>query len=91
MVGDLKNGRTVHSLAKLLTLYKVNIRYVAIPGLEMPQEIIDLVAAKGIRQVSETFHPLGHNLVMDVVGMVMLTGQGKISFQTTLLWMLWGW
>ena len=28
MIGDLKNGRTVHSLAKLLTLYEgVQFRY----------------------------------------------------------------
>merc|ERR1719431_1743012 len=50
LVGDLKNGRTVHSLARLLTLYRVNLRYVTLPGLEMPKEIQDLVAAAGIRQ-----------------------------------------
>ncbi|ESO92555.1 hypothetical protein LOTGIDRAFT_190512 [Lottia gigantea] len=50
MVGDLKNGRTVHSLARLLTLYKVNLRYVAPPGLKMPDDIQDFVASKGIRQ-----------------------------------------
>ena len=27
MVGDLKHGRTVHSLAKLLTMYNVTLRY----------------------------------------------------------------
>lgn len=31
MVGDLKNGRTVHSLARLLALFNVTINYVA-PG-----------------------------------------------------------
>jgi aspartate carbamoyltransferase len=31
MVGDLKNGRTVHSLSKLLALFGVKINYVA-PG-----------------------------------------------------------
>lgn len=31
MVGDLKNGRTVHSLAKLLALFKVKIYYIS-PG-----------------------------------------------------------
>ncbi|KAG7214320.1 hypothetical protein INR49_004459 [Caranx melampygus] len=29
MVGDLKHGRTVHSLAKLLTQYRITLRYVA--------------------------------------------------------------
>jgi aspartate carbamoyltransferase catalytic subunit len=32
MVGDLKNGRTVHSLAKLLVHYNVRLNYVA-PGM----------------------------------------------------------
>jgi len=51
MVGDLKNGRTTHSLARLLTRYTCNIRYVAPAGLSMPQEIVDYVTAKGIPQV----------------------------------------
>lgn len=53
MVGDLKHGRTVHSLARLLTLYKVNLRYVSPPGLEMPQEVRDYLTSKGIPQVCE--------------------------------------
>jgi carbamoyl-phosphate synthase / aspartate carbamoyltransferase / dihydroorotase len=52
MVGDLKHGRTVHSLAKLLTLYHVKeIRYLAPAGLGMPDKIREYVKAKGIRQV----------------------------------------
>lgn len=31
MVGDLKNGRTVHSLSRLLALFNITINYVA-PG-----------------------------------------------------------
>ncbi|CAB3359447.1 Hypothetical predicted protein [Cloeon dipterum] len=54
LVGDLKHGRTVHSLAKLLTLYKVTLRYVAPPGLEMPQEVQDVVAGAGIKQECHT-------------------------------------
>ena len=38
MVGDLKHGRTVHSLARLLTMYSVRLHYVAAPGLGMPKE-----------------------------------------------------
>jgi len=52
MVGDLKNGRTTHSLVRLLTRYRCNIRYVAPDGLSMPQDIVDYVASKGIPQVS---------------------------------------
>lgn len=51
MVGDLKHGRTVHSLARLLTQYRINLRYVAPKNLTMPAEIIDFVASKGIKQV----------------------------------------
>ncbi|XP_059141957.1 CAD protein-like isoform X2 [Physella acuta] len=50
LAGDLKNGRTVHSLARLLTLYKVNLRYVGVPGLEMPKDILELVTKRGISQ-----------------------------------------
>uniref|UniRef100_A0A8D0ADL1 Multifunctional protein CAD n=1 Tax=Sander lucioperca TaxID=283035 RepID=A0A8D0ADL1_SANLU len=50
MVGDLKHGRTVHSLAKLLTQYRITLRYVAPKNLHMPAEIISYVASKGIRQ-----------------------------------------
>lgn len=52
MVGDLKHGRTVHSLAKLLTQYRITLRYVAPKNLHMPAEIISYVASKGIKQVA---------------------------------------
>lgn len=41
MVGDLKNGRTVHSLARLLALYDTRLNYVSPEQLAMPQSIID--------------------------------------------------
>ncbi|XP_050186854.1 CAD protein isoform X1 [Myiozetetes cayanensis] len=50
MVGDLKHGRTVHSLARLLTLYRINLRYVTPPGLRMPPDITSFVASRGIKQ-----------------------------------------
>ncbi|NWV02141.1 PYR1 protein, partial [Ptilonorhynchus violaceus] len=50
MVGDLKHGRTVHSLARLLTQYRVNLRYVTPPGLRMPADITSFVASRGIQQ-----------------------------------------
>ena len=39
MVGDLKHGRTVHSLVRLLALYGVKLNYVCPPSLSMPDEI----------------------------------------------------
>ncbi len=50
LTGDLKYGRTVHSLIKLLSLYDpMRITLVAPPGLEMPSYLIDLVASRGHR------------------------------------------
>lgn len=48
MVGDLKHGRTVHSLAKILKLYRVNlIRYVSPESLRMPKEIVEFLNKAG--------------------------------------------
>jgi aspartate carbamoyltransferase catalytic subunit len=50
MLGDLKYGRTVHSLARLLSLFKVKINYVSPDILRMPREVMDEVGMKGIPQ-----------------------------------------
>jgi len=50
MLGDLKYGRTVHSLARLLSLYKVKLNYVSPEILRMPKEVMEEVAAKRIPQ-----------------------------------------
>ncbi len=39
LAGDLKNGRTVHSLAYLLARFGIRLLFVSPPGLEMPAEI----------------------------------------------------
>jgi len=52
MLGDLKYGRTVHSLARLLSLYQVKINFVSPELLKMPPEIIEEVKGKSI-QISE--------------------------------------
>ncbi len=39
LVGDLKNGRTVHSLARALSQFKVNFSFVAPAALSMPAEV----------------------------------------------------
>jgi len=41
MVGDLKYGRTVHSLTNLLGFYDVTINFVSQPQLAMPNDSID--------------------------------------------------
>jgi len=51
MLGDLKFGRTVHSLSRLLTLFSgIKLHYVSPDILRMPREVMDEVAAKGISQ-----------------------------------------
>lgn len=50
LVGDLKNGRTVHSLAKLLSLYNVKLNYVSPKTLKMPKHIKNIINSKNIKQ-----------------------------------------
>ncbi len=50
MLGDLRYGRTVHSLAKLLTLFDVRVNYVAPEILRMPAALVEQLEAKGMRQ-----------------------------------------
>lgn len=50
MIGDLKYGRTVHSLSKLLSMYK-NVRFTLISPreLSMPEDILSLLDSAGHR------------------------------------------
>jgi aspartate carbamoyltransferase len=50
MLGDLKYGRTVHSLARLLSLFDVKLHYVAPEILKMPRDVIDQVSERGSAQ-----------------------------------------
>ena len=50
MLGDLKYGRTVHSLARLLTLFNIQINYISPDILRMPSGIIEELNEKGIPQ-----------------------------------------
>ena len=50
MLGDLKYGRTVHSLARLLSLYNIRLNYVSPDVLRMPAEIIAELNENGISQ-----------------------------------------
>ena len=48
MVGDLKYGRTVHSLTEALSLFKTNFIYTAPEELKMPQKYLDMLDSKHI-------------------------------------------
>lgn len=55
ITGDLKYGRTVHSLMKMLALYKgLKFTLISPPGLEMPQDIIEHVAKQGDHVIDQT-------------------------------------
>ncbi len=48
MVGDLKYGRTVHSLIRLLSMYRgLTFTLIAPKGLEMPAYLVELAARNG--------------------------------------------
>ncbi len=52
MVGDLKFGRTAHSLAKLLTLYKgIKFVFIAPQQVQMPESLVQEIRGKGFNVV----------------------------------------
>jgi len=61
LVGDLKYGRTVHSLARLLSRYEVVLNYVSPDILAMPDKIIAEIEETGTTQGV-------HNHLEDVIG-----------------------
>ncbi|KAJ6482083.1 hypothetical protein C8R47DRAFT_583427 [Mycena vitilis] len=48
LLGDLKNGRTVHSLVTLLSLYSVRLNFVSPPLLAMPTSVVAAARKAGI-------------------------------------------
>src|SRR5208337_5593990 len=53
MVGDLRNGRTVHALVELLFLFQTRLYFVSPSSLRMPEEIVSNLKQKGI-EIEET-------------------------------------
>ena len=50
MLGDLKNGRTVHSLVNLLcTMYSVRLNFVSPKSLEMPTSVVSAARKAGVQ------------------------------------------
>lgn len=50
MLGDLRYGRTVHSLARLLRLYGARLNYVSPAILRMPPALMDELSQAGVEQ-----------------------------------------
>ena len=51
LVGDLKNGRTVHALVEILSLYGAKLYFVSPGILKMPEEITAHLKSRGIEIV----------------------------------------
>lgn len=54
MIGDLKNGRTVHSLTMLLSMYKCELHLVSPPELRMPDYVKAEVKRQGLATYTES-------------------------------------
>lgn len=54
LVGDLKYGRTVHSLTYALALFRANLTFVAPKQLQMPEEIISDLKERGHEPVQSS-------------------------------------
>jgi carbamoyl-phosphate synthase/aspartate carbamoyltransferase len=48
LLGDLKNGRTVHSLVTLLCLYSVRLNFVSPASLAMPVKVVSAARKAGV-------------------------------------------
>lgn len=49
LLGDLKNGRTVHSLVTLLCMYSVRLNFVSPASLAMPTSVVSAARRAGIQ------------------------------------------
>ena len=67
MIGDLRYGRTVHSLAKLLCLYSdIEVVLISPKELRFPSELVDLMKASGI-SVTVSDHLIENITDVDIV------------------------
>lgn len=78
-VGDLKYGRTVHSLAEALSLYNARIYFVSPESLAMPDYILKDLDAHGIK------YSIHNNLeeVMPKIDILYMTRVQKERFDET--------
>jgi aspartate carbamoyltransferase catalytic subunit len=54
LLGDLRYGRTVHSLARALAVYGTELTLIAPPGLQLPEEVREQVDQLGAKVTEET-------------------------------------
>ena len=68
MVGDLKNGRTVHALVELLSLFGTKLYFVSPSVLRMPEEITVRLQERGV-EVVETGDMVEAGIQSDLIYM----------------------
>ncbi|KAH7886615.1 hypothetical protein F5I97DRAFT_1868736 [Phlebopus sp. FC_14] len=82
ILGDLKNGRTVHSLVTLLCHYSVRLNFVAPPSLAMPASVVAVARKAGIPvQQLESLEE-----VLPETDVLYVTRVQKERFQNELEW-----
>lgn len=78
LAGDLKHGRTVHSLVQACTHFQARLYFVAPPELDLPQEICHDLRKKGIKF---SFHR-SLDEVLEKVDILYLTRVQKERFMS---------
>jgi carbamoyl-phosphate synthase/aspartate carbamoyltransferase len=82
MLGDLKNGRTVHSLVTLLCLYSVRLNFVSPPSLAMPHSVVSAARKAGVHvQVCESLEE-----VLGDTDVLYVTRIQKERFESEVQW-----
>lgn len=71
LVGDLKNGRTVHALVEVLSLFQAKLYFVSPESLRMPEEITSNLRGKGI-EIIETGDMLEAGKASDLIYMTRI-------------------
>lgn len=69
MVGDLKNGRTVHSLSRALAHWKTKLILCAPAALRMPAELVEQLRGQGL-------------VVIETENMAAALGQADVTYVT---------
>jgi len=76
LVGDLKYGRTVHSLAYALAMFDVDVSFVSPKELKMPNEILHDIKKSGV----EVYETPDINDIMDKTDVLYVTRIQKERF-----------
>ncbi|NGX42348.1 MAG: Aspartate carbamoyltransferase catalytic chain [Chlamydiae bacterium] len=78
MVGDLKLGRTVHSLAQALIPFHSRLYFISPPNLEMPKAICNELKEKGVKfSFHKTLEEIVHKL--DILYMTRIQQERFLS------------